>query len=381
MAGLDTEGFTPSTFNEIVTRISNRLKVFSPGIDLSTESPDGQVLEIFSFELSQAWNELGAVYNSYNPNIAVGAGLRNLGMLTGLPFGAATRSQANIDLVGTAGTVVPAGSLVTDDNGNEFATSLAATIPATVQVVAKISGPIDVNIGAITTIISPVTGWDSINQTLAGKEGSSAISETAFRNLRNNTVLRNYTAVEGTIRARLLEDLLIEQVSVVNNDSISVTLPDGTPPGHIHVTIGENSAATDEEIGQVILATKGLGCPTFGSTTVSVEDTQNISHSVSFSKATPLGIFMNIEITFLSEDFAGAEDSVRADLVAHINSLATNEDVIWSRLFGIITPYAKAQVNVLEISDDGITYVPSNISVSSTEFANTEAGSINITVV
>jgi len=380
MAGLTREGFIPLSFDEILTRISTRLDTFSPGIDLSPESPDGQLANIMAFEFSEAWAELNTVYNSYNPNMAVGAGLRNIGLITGLPYGAATRSQATIDLVGTAGTIVPIGSIVTDAEDNEFTTQLDATIPASVQVVAQVSGPIPVTAGSLTLIKTPVSGWASITQPSDGRMGAAPQTEVAYRNLRNRTVLRNFVTVEATIEARLFETLGIQQAVVLNNDGLSA-LPDGTPPQTIHVTVGELSGVSDADIAAVILATKGLGCPTYGSTTVTINDVQGNPHDVSFSKATAENVFMDIEILFLDDDYAGAEEAIRADLVAHVNSLVTDEDVVWSRLFGIITPYAKAQVNKLELSTDGITYTPANIVVTADKYAATVTGQINIVVV
>lgn len=382
MAGLTREGFTPSTHQEIVERISARLNAFSPGIDLSSESPDGQLVEIFSFELSQAWNELNLVYNSYNPNSAFGAGLRNIGLITGLPFGAATRSQTVVDLVGKAGTTIPRGSIASDNDGNEFVTAFAAVIPASVQVVAKVSGPINVDAGAITTIVSTIDGWDSVTNPASGRIGAPAQSEIQYRNLRNRTVLRNFVAVEDVIKARMLETLGIEQVVVTNNDSPTDTAPDGTPPNTIHVTVGEvGGHTTDEDIAQVIINTKGLGCSTFGSTSVTITDTQGNPKIIRFSKASPVPIFVRAEILFLDSDFAGAEESIKNDLVAHINALVTDEDVVWSRLFAVITPYSKAQVNSLEIGINGIDWTMANIPVGTDEFANAVLGQIELTVV
>ena len=381
MAGLTREGFIPLTQAEIEDRIKARLEAFSPGIDLSIEAPDGHLASIFSFAVGLAWSELANVYASYDPNAAVGAGLRNIGMISGLIYGAATRSQAVVNLVGTAGVLVPANSIVTDNDGNQFTTTLSGTIPASVQAIATVSGPINVDIGAINTIASPIAGWASVTQTQAGRVGGAAQTVDEYRNLRNRTVLRNYVSVPSVIQARLTEELSIEQVTVLNNDHPTAPLTDGTPAGHIHVTVGElDGAVTDEAVGQIILATKGLGCPTFGTTSVVVNDEQGKQHTINFSKATPQAIFMNIEVLFLDSDFAGAEENIRKDLVTHINGLATDEDVIWSRLFGIITKYSKAQVNVLDLSKDGVTYAPGNIVIGASEYANTTGGSINITV-
>lgn len=381
MAGLTREGFTPLLYEEIVSRISTRLRAFRPNIDLSTESPDGQNVEIFSFIIAQAWSELGLVYNSYNPNNATGEALRNIGMLTGLQYGAATRSQVQVNLTGTAGTIVPKNSIVADAIGNQFTISFDATIPATVQAVAKVSGGVSVGVGAITTIVTSIDGWTGVTNTLAGRVGGVAQTEAQYRNLRNKTVLRNFYSSVEVIKARLFDELKIEQVSILNNDTLTDTLPDGTPPQTIHITVGEiDSAVTDQAIAQVILKSKGLGCPTYGSTTVIVNDSQNNPHSVSFSKAIPKTIFMSIEVLFLDEDYAGAKASIEKDLLTHINSLEADEDVIWSRLFGIITPYAKAQVNKLELSSDGRTYAAQNITVSANEYAYAELGYLNIVV-
>jgi len=381
MAGLTREGFTPDTYEAILERIKNRLTVFSPGMDLSPESPDGQLAEIFSFELAQCWSELGLVYDSYNPDVAVGAGLRNVGLITGLPYGGATRSQADVELVGTADTIVPKNSIVTDADGNEFYTQLDARIPSTVEVVADTSGPILVPIGTLVNIATPVAGWNSVTQVTAGRAGAVAQTDVEYRNLRNRTVMRNFVSVAETISARMFETLGIEQVVVINNDS-AVIAPDGTPVQTIHVTVGEiDPAITDMDIAKVILSTKGLGCPTFGSTTVAnVPDVQGHLHSISFTRAAAQQVFVNLQVTYLSSDSAGATENIRDALIGHINGLLANEDVIWSRLFGLITPHAKAQIDLLELSTDGVTYNPANILLGASEYAATVAGQINIVV-
>jgi uncharacterized phage protein gp47/JayE len=380
MAGLTRDGFLPKTYEEIQTSIKARLEVFNEGFDFSPTSPDGQLIDIMSLELSLAWSELSLVYKSYNPNEAIGAGLRNLGLITGLPRGAATRSQAFVNLEGVADTVVPKGSVVTDDDGNEFRTVIDAIIPTTVSVVADVSGPIVVDIGTINTIKSPIEGWTNVSQPTIGSKGKPAQSEVAYKNERNRTVLRNFTSVSEVIQSRLFE-LGIEQADIQNNDSPTDALADGTPPNTIHVTVGEVGDITDEQIGQVILDTKGLGCPTFGNTTVTVNDRLGHTHEVKFSKADGVAIFVILDVTFLDTDVAGAIEGIRNDLSTHINGLLSGEDVVWSRLFGVITPYAKAQVNSLTIGRkaDLSDQAAANVSISATEYAQTEIGLISIT--
>lgn len=367
MAGLTQEGFTPLTLDEIRSRIQSKLSLVNPGFDFSIESPDGQLIEIMAYEVSQAWSQLDLVYSSYDPNRATGAALRNLGLITGIEYGAATRSQANIELVGTANTLISAGSVVTD-GVNDFETQYDAYIPGTVQVISKASGVIPVPAGTITTIKSPVTGWTGVTQSTDGQTGDLAQPEQTFRNVRSRTVLRNYTSTIETIEGRLIE-LGLEQVAVVENDAIAGALPDGTPPNTIHVVISPVAFVTDEEIATSILNTKPAGIPTYGSTAVVVADTQGNNHTINFTKATAVPIFINLDVTYLSDEYAGAETSIKNALVTYLNNLQVGEDVSVSRMYSIITPYGKSEINTLEIGKTALTVAASNVVIASDEFA------------
>lgn len=379
MAGLTNEGFEPETLENIETRIKSRLDAINPGFDFSPESPDGQLINIMAQEIYQAWVELDLVYHSYDPSTATGQALRNIGQITGIPYGISNSSSAYVSLTGTAGTIVPMQSVVEDALGNQFLTTSAAVIPSSVLVVALNDGPTVVTAGTITTIATPVTGWTGVSQAADGTIGKVAMTESEYRNIRSRTVMRNYRATEDVIQSRLLE-LGIVQAKIINNDT-ATTLGDGTPPQSIHVIIGEVGSVTDTQIAEVILKTKGLVCPTHGTTTVALVDEQGVSHDIKFTKAIEVPIFIDMNITFLSEDIAGAEENIKEALVVEINRLLAGEDVIWSRLFGIITPFAKAQINTLTIGKSLGTLAATNIALTDTEFASCATANINIVVV
>lgn len=375
MAGLTNEGFVPLTLDEIRTHITTRLEAFSAGFDLSPETLDGQQVEITSFLLSQAYSQLNLLYKSHSPSDGTGAALRNIGLISGVPYGAATRSAAYVQLEGVAGTQVPERSRVSDADGNIFVTQFAATIPSSVQVVALVSGPIATPIGTIVNVEDSITGWTGVSQTQTGTTGDAPQSEVAYRNTRTKTVLRNAVGVADVVKARL-EEIGVEQVNVLNNDQL-VSNADGTPAQTVHVTIGELTSISDAIIGETILKAVGVGCPTHGATTVTVQDSQGHDHEVKFTRATPVDIFIDLDITFLS-DSAGAEEDIKTALVTEINSLPAGEDVIWSRLFSFITPYGKAQINSLKIGKSALALDASNVVLDLTEFAVISEGSINI---
>lgn len=379
MTGLTVSGFVPETYEAIKARIEGKLETLNPGFDFSPESPDGQLIGIMTYELFQAWSQLALVYDSYNPQVATGAALRNIGLITGLPYGVATRSTATLETVGTTGTIIPSGSLVTDDDGNEFYTVFDTAIPSNLQVVAVVAGPINVDAGALTTIKTPVAGWTSFTQSTAGVLGTLAQTDQQYRNTRQQTVMRNFTGVADTIQARLVE-LGLGQTSVYNNDHPSVTAPDGTPPQTIHVTVGELGTVTAEEVALTILNAKPLGCPTFGNTATVVTDDQGFSHTINYSVATAVDVEVNLDVTYLDDNTAGADENIKNALFEHINSLPSGEDVVWSRLFGYVTPYAKAKINTLTVAYKAGSHGIADLVIDEDEFAAILLADISLSV-
>ena len=378
MAGLTSGGFVPETYEDIKGRIEAKLDVINPGFDFSPDSPDGQMIGIMTYELFQAWNELYNVYNSYNPQLAVGAGLRNIGLITGLPYGFAQRSSATLEVTGTAGTIIPIRTYLTDADGNEFYTTFETTVPANLQVLARVSGAIPVPAGTITTLQTPITGVTSVAQSTDGVIGSVAQTAQQYKTERLRTVMRNSTSIEGNLQAKLIEAGLT-QARVVNNRT-DTAFADGTPPYSIQVTVGEVGAVTDEQIAKIVLTNGALGCPTYGTTTVNIKDSQGITQPVSFSKAAEVVIEVTLDITYLSSQTAGSSTSITNALRQHINSLESGADVVWSRLFAYITPYSQAQVNTLTIAKAGEVHGIANIVLSESEFAAISDAEITLTV-
>ena len=377
MAGLTISGFEVDTYDNIKSRIETKLDAFNSGFDFSAESPDGQLIGVMTYEIYLLWTQLNEVYNSYNPAVATGAALKNIGKLTGISYENAGRAYATCETTGTTGTIIPAGSVVAFGD-YEFYTSFEVAVPSNVQVVASVAGVLDIPANSIDTIVTQgISGWDSVAQSTDGISGTAALTEQQYRNLRASTVMRNHTDTVSSMEARLVE-AGAAQATVFNNDTTSAI--GSVPANTIHVTVGELGAITTTEIAQVILDSIPLGCPTYGTTTIAVADSQGVSHNISFSLATEVAIEIVVDVTYLDENTGGADDSIKASLTGHINSLLSGEDVIWSRLFGYITPYSKAQVNTLTIAKSGDTQGIANLSISDSEYASLATADITFTV-
>ena len=375
MAGLTSSGFEVDTLSEIQGRIRGKLELINPGFDFSADSPDGQLIDIMTYEIFLLWTQLGSVYQSYDPQVAQGAALRNIGTITGIPFGNAQRSYATVELTGTQGSVVPANSLFADADGNQFYVTHSTTIPNNTQVVCTIPGPIPVTAGTITTIVTPVNGLTSIAQATDGVIGTVAQTDQEYRNLRQATVMRNATSVGDLMQARLLETG-VQQATVFNNTDV-ITV-DGVPAGTIRVTVGEVGDVTDQTIASVIFESNSAGCPTHGTTTEAVIDSQGYSHDVNFVKATEVPIHMTVQVTFLDDETAGLIETMKANLAAEINALLSGQDVIYTRMFGPITRAGNVQIDFLELGRSGAE-VGANTVISDIEFASCDVANLDIT--
>jgi hypothetical protein len=146
MAGLDKNGFTPLSLTENLDALTQKLQEQLGGttLDLSSQSFLGQLIGIISNGYADLWAVGQALYSNSYPEGASGVGvdnilaINNLTRLTAKPT--VTNSVATQDsngflrygfvCYGTAGTVIPAGTLVSNGaaSPSTFAIDSALTI-------------------------------------------------------------------------------------------------------------------------------------------------------------------------------------------------------------------------------------------------------------
>ncbi len=140
--GVTTTGFVTKRLADIKSEVEAALQsTFGSGIDLSSESPLGQLVGIFSERESLLWELAEGVYNSAYPDTAEGASLDNAVALTGIARQGETFSTVTPTLFGTAGTVIPQGSVasVSGDATARFALDADATIAAAIDEVQHVA--------------------------------------------------------------------------------------------------------------------------------------------------------------------------------------------------------------------------------------------------
>ena len=134
--GITPEGFVTKRLEDIKSEIEDAFRdEFGKNINLQPESKFGQLVGIFADREASLWELAECTYNSQFPGSAEGVQLDLIANLTGIKRLEATKSKVKLCLLGTVGTVVPAGTEISQ-NGNPlvvFVTLVDATIAAGVD--------------------------------------------------------------------------------------------------------------------------------------------------------------------------------------------------------------------------------------------------------
>ncbi|QQO90991.1 baseplate wedge protein [Yersinia phage PYps23T] len=328
--GVTENGFVQKPVQEIVSHINSRfLSVFGANFDISPEGPDGQVIGIISEEISKCWQQAEMVFNAYRPGAMQKIGLDNICELTFTKRLVDWPSRVGVRCAGQSGTLVPAGSIVSD-GAMDFETQYDCVIPGTVTAVATETGEYYIAANTVNKIITPVAGWESVNNPEIGQTGVDYESDPALRTRRDRTTAHSGSAFVEAIYAALA-DLNLSYLRIRDNDTGA---PIGTQPsGTVFVVV---EGGTEDEIARRIYSTKTGGVPTHGTTSVSIYDSKGYPHEVKFSRPEDATIYVSGTFKRRPGSNISSNDAARqlqTAMMDYINSLNPGDSVIWSECF------------------------------------------------
>ena len=340
--GVTEDGFNRKRLDEILDDKNTAVKsVFGENLNVSPESPDGQINGVLSESDANLWELAEEAYNAFNPSIAAGVILSNLVQLNGLTRLPATSSLVLLTITGTSTTVIPAGSLVsTSDTGDQFSTNAEATIVAgTVDVLASAvnTGPVNGLAGTLTVIDTPISGWDAVTNVNDAVVGTDEETDVELRARRSQSVARDAQAIIDAIFAEVSAVAGVTQVVVLENDTDTGPDANGLPAHSTHAIV---VGGADADIAEAIFLKKTLGVTPFGTTTIPVNDDQGIPHNISFSRPTNIPIFVVVNLTTFSGYPANGDDQVKQAIVDYANGdlitgrrFSLGDDVIHSEIY------------------------------------------------
>lgn len=316
--GITNEGFNRKRLDQLLLELNDEVKsIFGDNFNVSPESPDGQVNGTISESNANLWEIAEEAYNSFNPSAVTKVTQDNLYQLNGLIRLPATSSLSLLTVVGTQGTIIPLGSLIsTSDTNVQFSTDSEVTIPVggsiSVSASAVNTGDILALAGTLTVIDTPITGWDSVTNPTDAMVGTEEESDVEFRARRDRSVARDAQAIIDAIFAEVRSVSGVTQAVVLENDTNVGPDANGLPAHSVHVIV---VGGTDEDLGEAIFVKKTLGVTPFGTTTVQVEDDQGIPHDISFSRPTQVPIYVEVNLTTFTGYPVDGDDQIKQAIV------------------------------------------------------------------
>ncbi|TXH58201.1 MAG: hypothetical protein E6Q97_02835 [Desulfurellales bacterium] len=375
--GLDSTGFTPAPYAQIreqfVTQFVASLAALDSRhsqIDTSDAQKLGKLISLYCAWLAQAWEQLQAIYLTFDPDSNNYDQLVRLAALTGTTPRDALPSEVTLLLLGDAGVTVPVASRVRDVAKRQVETLAAATLAAPsartantvyaiddlviasgaiyrcdgagttsaggdpftgidvidgsvswryvgesaaaayVEAQAVEVGALAFLAGSLTDIATPLAGWSGVTNPRDADLGRAAESYESLHLRRELDLARSAEGSPDALRAAILDLDNVRGCSVlVNRTSATV---DGVPAHGVHVLV---RGGDEIEIAQAIYDNGGLAPAYAGSTAVTITSTEGNEYTIRFSRPTEIPIYVTYD---LEVDAIEVQDGLSAELLAAV---------------------------------------------------------------
>lgn len=245
---------------------------------------------------------------------------------------------------------------------------------------AENTGPTQALSGTLTVIETPEPGITGITNLLDADLGRNVETDPDFRQRRNENLQKTGTTTLGGIRAALLEVENVDQVEVIENDSL--TTDAGGRPGKSYECFVLSGA--DQDIGQVVWDTKPAGIQTHGDIDVNVTDSQGVVQTVSFSRPSEINIWLIVNITKNTDSSEGplyptdGDDQVQQAILDYTQDFRMGQDVINNQLYIPVNTIAGViGIEILQGTAPAPT-LENNISVDPEEIARFDSSRITV---
>lgn len=367
MSSIGSSGFSLYTLAERLADLQTAFEaIFGPDINLDPNSIDGQVAGIFGESASNLDLLAQAIYDSFDPSQAAGAALSRLVPLNGITRQLGTASLVELTCTGTAGTLIPEGSLISSADGSStWATLDDATIGGggTVNVEAAAwdqadgifqIGPVAAASAALTVITSPLYGWLSVTNASAAVAGTSTETDEELRARRTQSTATPSQGIIDGIFGAILNVVGVTAAVLYENPS-ETTDSNGLPPHSMNLVVSGGAAS---DIGNALWLRRSAGSSQIGAQSVTITDAYGNPHVMKFDVPTQVEIYIIVNGTALPGYPTDGTTEIQNALVAWaLANLGIGDDVIQSALYTPVNTVAGVSITSIFI---GIAPSPSS---------------------
>lgn len=328
---IDGNGIQVQTLSEILSEMTEGFKsIYGTDINIDADTPDGNLINIFSLAKKDILDLIVSAYNSFDPDQAVGTQLDSLIQLCSITRKGGTYTETNISItvdrsLTLDGLDTSSPFTVADDEGNEFqlveTTALSSGTTACLFRAVDI-GAVQVLQNTITTPVTIVLGVTAINNPdVPTQDGQDEETDAQLRIRRQKSVaLPAQGFLDGMTAA--LNNIEAVTEAVVYENITGTTNGDGVPGHSIWVIV---DGGDDSDIAEVIYTYRAAGCGMYGAESVSVTRIDGTTLDVMFDRAVAQDLYVKFKLTSLSGatlDTDAVKDYIAANYTPGIYEMA-----------------------------------------------------------
>lgn len=360
-------GLTLASYSEMYTNLSNAMyQIYGFDINLASNAPDGQFLNIVLQIALDIQDLVQQVYNMQDPDNAIGVILdqrvaingiqRQAGTFTVTPVTVSISRTLNLyGLDYDQGEGIQPIFTVADESGNQFelqVTQLGINMGDSVlNFQAAVPGAVLTVPDTITTQVTIVLGVTGVNNpstytTLGLNEESDAqlkVRRQQSVSLASQGFLASLYAALGNING-VTSKFIYENLS----DAVD---SDGVPGHSIWVIVGGSATAAD--IAQAIYTKRNAGCGMFGAQSFTIDQVDGTEFNVYWDDVTTQDLFIAFTATGISPNSTPNVAAIRAALPT------------------LYTPGVNAEVNINQLATL-VQQIDPNTLVTAAGFSNGE---------
>lgn len=365
---IDSFGLTIQTTPEIIAEILDGApgypgmrQIYGADINVDANSPDGQMVNIIAQAKTDVLELSQQIYNSFDPDKAVGTSLDARCAINGVLRNPGTQTIQNVVVTTDRAVTLPGLDTsvtpftVADTSGNQYqlVSTFAFTGAASTGLVFKA-----VLIGAVSslpnTIISIVTvtlGVTAVNNpTTYTTLGLVEETDYALRIRRQKSVaLPSQGYLEGLIGA-LLDTTGVTEAVVYENDT-NTTDANGIPGHSIWCIV---RGGVNPGIANAIYVKRNAGCGMKGSVVVPVLQVDGSYFSVKFDRPTLENLYISFNIVAVT---GSVDASFIRNQILSLLSYTIAQPAVASEITALVESIApNGSISAMNVSKDGSTY-------------------------
>lgn len=364
---IDATGLHTQSVPEIVAALEASFReIYGDAINLEVNSPDSQMINLFAQAVGDTLDCITQVYNSFNPDLAVGVVLDQRCSINGVVRRGATFTRTNVTIVVdrpvtlTGINTDPTSPFkVQDLTANIFSLEETVSFPSAgsyvVGFISDVPGAIETVPNTMTVITTVTLGVISVNNPdNATTRGVNQESDVSLRLRRQQSVsLPSQGYLSGLQGALLSLDNVLD-CKVYENDT-SIINSFGISPHSIYAVV---DGGDDDEIATTIYNKRNAGCGMDGDTIVLVPQVNGFDIPIKFQRPAYEDLYIQLTVTSLEPTHLIDEEYIKDYLFDALNYIIY-EPADFTTITALVRQADPlAVVAAGGVSADGLTFDP-----------------------